>query len=131
MPYTEVTMILKGETVMKRLPLAIVVFVLLLSSGLAQDKFPTGTFAGGSFTISLGADKVHTVSTEGRVVVKGTYVVEKDQITFTDQEGEFACPGQPGKYKWAFDGKSLSFTKVEDNCDGRVQGLTAQPWVKK
>ena len=109
--------------------------VLLATAFLAlaqgQDKFPTGTYTAGPFTLSLGTDGVHTVSTEGKVVVKGAYKVENDQVTFTDQEGEFACTGQTGKYKWSFDSKNLSFTKVQDDCEGRSQGLSAQPWVKK
>lgn len=105
--------------------------LLMLPSVKGQEKFPTGTYTGGAFTLSVGDDGIHTVSTEGKVVVKGNYVVAKDQITFTDKEGDYACVGQAGTYKWAFDGKALSFTKVEDQCDGRVQGLTAQAWVKK
>lgn len=104
---------------------------LLFWSVRGQEKFPTGTYAGGGFELALGADGVHTVSQDGKVVVKGNYVVDKDQITFNDKEGDFACLGQTGKYKWAFDGKNLSFTKVQDECDGRGQGLTAQAWVKK
>ena len=114
-----------------RLAIAFWGITLLFWSANAQEKFPTGMFAGGAFTITFATDGVHTVSTEGKVVVKGTYTVEKDQLTFTDKEGDFACVGQVGKYKWAYDGKSLSFTKVQDECEGRVQGLTAQPWVKK
>ena len=104
---------------------------LLSSSVQGQAKFPTGTYSGGPYEVAFSADGVHTVSNEGKVVVKGTYVVDKDQISLTDKEGDFACVGQTGTYKWAFDGKNLSFIKVEDACDGRVQGLTGQPWVKK
>jgi len=104
---------------------------LLFSSIRGQEKFPTGTYTGGGFELAFGADGVFTVSQNAKAVVKGNYVIEKDQITLNDKEGDFACLGQPGKYTWAFDGKNLSFTKVEDECGGRVQALPAQPWTKK
>ena len=104
---------------------------LLLSYAWAQEKFPTGTFTGGEYTLSFSADGVHTVSTGDKVVVKGNYTVNANEISIVDKEGDFACIGQTGKYTWKLDGKNLSFTKVSDDCDGRVQGLTAQPWVKK
>ena len=113
------------------LAVAMLAVLVVLPIARAQDKFPTGTYTGGAFTLSVGADGVHTVSTEGKVVVKGTYVVDKDKISFTDKEGDFACLGQTGTYKWASDGKTLSFTKVEDECEGRAQGLGGQPWARK
>ena len=72
-----------------RLAIAFLGITLLLWSANAQEKFPTGMFAGGAFTLTFATDGVHTVSTEGKVVVKGTYSVEKDQITLTDKEGDF------------------------------------------
>jgi hypothetical protein len=39
---------------------------------------------------------------------------------------EEGCAGE-GKYKWSFDGKVLSFTKIADDCEGRVMALTARP----
>jgi len=39
---------------------------------------------------------------------------------------EKGCAGE-GKYKWGFDGKALSFTKIADDCEGRAMALTAKP----
>jgi hypothetical protein len=50
----------------------------------------------------------------------------------TDKEGEYACnAAATGKYKWKFDGKSLTFNVIEDDCDGRKGGLTSQPFNKQ
>ena len=98
----------------------------------AQDKFPIGTYVGGSFTLTFNSDGGHSVSVNEKVAVKGTYTVTGDQIAFTDKEGEFACTGtEAGKYRWKYDGKALTFSKLEDDCDGRINGLTGQPWEKK
>jgi hypothetical protein len=98
----------------------------------AQDKFPIGTYVGGSFTLTFNSDGGHSVSVNEKVAVKGNYTVSGDQIAFTDKEGEFACTGtEAGKYKWKYDGKALTFSKLEDDCDGRINGLTGQPWEKK
>src|SRR5215831_6602620 len=81
----------------------------------AQDKFPTGAFVAGEFTLTFNGDGSYTVSAQDKVVVKGTHKVSNDEITFTDSEGEYACGAdKPGKYKWKFDGKALTFTKVAD-----------------
>jgi len=96
----------------------------------AQDKFPTGSFAAGMFTITFNSDGSHSVSADDKIVVKGTYNVEQDQLILTDKEGEYACDG-PGKYKWKYDGKALALSKVEDECEGRMAALTGQPLVKK
>lgn len=50
----------------------------------------------------------------------------------TDRQGRYACTESgPGKYKWQYDGKALTFTKIEDECEGRAHALTGQPLVKK
>jgi len=98
----------------------------------ADDKFPTGAFVAGEFTLTFNSDRSYTVSTADKIVVKGTCEVTNDQIVFKDSEGDFACGAdKPGKYKWKYDGKAITFTKIEDECDGRSTALPAQPFVKK
>jgi hypothetical protein len=36
-----------------------------------------------------------------------------------------------GAYKWAFDGKALTLTTVEDDCVGRPTILATHPWSKQ
>jgi predicted lipoprotein with Yx(FWY)xxD motif len=106
--------------------------VFSLCETLAQDKFPIGTYVGGSFTMTFNSDGSHSVSANEKVVVKRTYTVTQDQIVFTDKEGEYACKGaETGRYNWKYDGKALTFSKLEDDCEGRINGLTGQAWEKK
>ncbi len=82
--------------------------------------------------MTFNSDGSHSVSENEKVLVKGTYTVTKDQIVLTDKEGEYACKGtDAGRYKWKYDGKALTFSKLEDDCEGRINGLTGQPWEKK
>jgi hypothetical protein len=105
---------------------------LLCVAIYAEDKFPTGAFVAGTFTLQFNGDGSYTVAAEDKIVVKGTYAVSQDEVVLKDSEGDYACGAdKPGKYKWKYDGKAITFSKVEDECDGRSQGLTSQPFVKK
>jgi hypothetical protein len=67
---------------------------------------------------------------DGETLVEGIYKVAKDQIEFTDEKGPFASKdAKPGKYKWQLAGKELSFTKVEDESEGRTKGITGSAWT--
>ncbi|HJQ69823.1 MAG TPA: hypothetical protein VKA70_12660 [Blastocatellia bacterium] len=98
----------------------------------ADDKFPTGKFIVGPFTVSFESDGKMNVSREGEIVVEGVYTVENDRVTITDKRGPMACLDQgPGKFQWKFDGKALTFKLIEDVCEGRAGALTSQPLNKK
>src|SRR5215212_2489111 len=105
--------------------------VSLFSLGVAQNKFPTGTYTNGQFAITFSNDGTHSVSADGKVVVKGSYAVTQDQITLTDKEGDYACLGTTGKYKWKVEGPSLKFEKIEDDCEGRAGAMLGSTWEKK
>ena len=96
----------------------------------AQDAFPTGSFAGGPLTATFNKDGTHVVSENGRVVLSGTYTIQTDQIVLTDKAGESTCT-DTGTYQWRFDGTSLTFRAVLDNCSPRVDSLTRQKWIRK
>jgi hypothetical protein len=138
-----ITMFAKGEKVLKQtkpilkrlcwsIMLISLLCIFLFSLGLAQSKFPIGSYSSGEFTITFYKDGNHAVSVNDNVVVKGSYTVTQNQIVMTDKEGQYACDGsKPGKYSWEFDGKALKFEKLEDECDGRAGALSGQSWVKK
>lgn len=103
----------------------------------AQD-IKTGTYTatvnGDGWTLSLDKTGHVTVKKQGRAVVEGIFLATKTElIVFTDQKGPLACKGEEktGKYKWKLEGKKLSFTKVEDDCQGRIKAMTASAWVRK
>jgi hypothetical protein len=58
--------------------------------------------------------------------------VTGDLLEVTDEKGSMACGGEQktGTYKWKLEGKSLIFTKVQDECGGRANAMTGKPGYK-
>jgi hypothetical protein len=66
----------------------------------------------------------------GKTLVEGTYKVINDQIEFTDEKGPLASKdSKPGKYKWELADRKLSFTRVEDESEGRSKGIAGGTWT--
>ena len=100
-------------------------------------EFPHGTYSAklGEDKWSIRFDKKgkYTVLLKGESVVEGTYKVKEDTISFQNEKGKFGDPEpkRVGTYRWKLKGKSLTFTKVKDDNDGRVKALTSGPWTKE
>jgi hypothetical protein len=112
------------------------IVLLALTIAVKAEEFAKGTYsatAGGSkFSIKYEDGGKLTVSRDGEVVVEGVYKVTGDEIEVTDQKGPMSCGSEHiGKYKWKLDGKKLTFTKVQDECDGRAEALTSQAWMQQ
>ena len=97
----------------------------------ATDKFPTGTFAAGDWAVTFSSDGSYQVKEKGDLVVEGKYEAAGEHVTFTDKQGRYACSDSDGKYTWKYDGKALTFAKLEDDCSGRQGVLTGPPLVKQ
>jgi hypothetical protein len=109
-----------------------------LTSQAGTGDFPKGTFAGKDpggtvWAVSFDGKGKFTVTRAGKEAVEGTYKVNKDEISFTDDKGPFAGKGdaRTGTYKWKLEGGKLRFTKVNDASEGRSEVLTAGAWEKK
>ena len=102
----------------------------------AGEKFPIGSYEifieEEKSILAFTADgRVVGKKVEGGQVIEGSYTTNGDEIVMKDMKEkqgktEKGCAGE-GKYKWGFDGKALSFTKIADDCEGRARALTAQP----
>ncbi|MEE9249038.1 MAG: hypothetical protein V3U79_10130 [Dehalococcoidia bacterium] len=128
--------------------LCVVLLSQLIGCGPSLPELPQGTYtttiasadlANGAspvlperWDLNFADDSLFTVSKDGELVVKGTYGVVEDQLTFNDEEGVLACrAGQAiGIYKWALDDNALSLTAIEDQCDGRKAILAAHPFSR-
>jgi len=66
----------------------------------------------------------------GEQVVETAFEVQGNQITFSNDTGQYAC-NTPGRYTWEMTAAGLRFTKVEDPCDGRAVALTVHPWARR
>ncbi len=104
---------------------------------------------GGRLTISKEEQLVLPGRTfPGQGVYDARYAATQNQIAFYADKGPIACDiqerdprpfvpaGTPataysGAYNWTFDGKMLTFTKMADECGGRVVFFTAHPLLKR
>ena len=66
----------------------------------------------------------------GQQVVETAFEVQGNQITFSNDTGQYAC-GTPGRYTWEMTAAGVRFTRVEDSCDGRAVALTLHPWARR
>ena len=105
---------------------------------LQAAEFPKGSFSatsprGQKLTLKFeDKDKFSVKGEDGNVLVAGTYKVNKTQIEFTDETGPRAAKdAKPGKYEWKIESDKLSFSKIEDDSEGRSKGLTRTPWTSE
>jgi len=103
------------------------------NSSVHGSSFPPGSYqaAGGALVVTFTGDGKFSVKRpNGGPIAAGTYTIDSDQIVLTEthdgEDGNRMCE-EPGEYRWKFDGKALSFSKVVDGCEGRVRALTLGP----
>ncbi len=94
-----------------------------LSFGDVVGEFETQFMEGGRLLVKF----------QGSGVVTGEFTATQDTIVFGKESGPYACTKDgygSGTYKWSSDGKSLTLTKVDDSCPGRILVFTAHPLGK-
>ena len=87
----------------------------------------------GDFEIQFMEGGFLRVNLQNSGTATGEYTATQDTIAFGVDSGQLSCTAvgyASGTYKWSSDGKSLTFTKVNDGCFGRVLALTAHPLIK-
>lgn len=102
----------------------------------AEAPFPAGTYAteGHKVTIAFDEKGQFRVTEGGELQVSGRYSAKGGQLEITDAQGPWACtkPGeQTGTYRWKYENSVLTFNKLVDRCEDRVQSLTAATWRAK
>jgi len=119
-----------------RFPLALVMF-LAANGGVIQAQ----DFQKGSYSVSRpNGDKIvlkfeeggkfSLTDKDGKIFVAGTYKATKNQIEFTDVKGALASKdAKPGKYEWKLESNTLTFSVVQDESEGRRNGLTRSTWT--
>jgi hypothetical protein len=90
----------------------------------------------GRWRLGIEADGTYQAErTDVGIVVEGTWTVDGNQITFTDDSGLLSCGNAAaspiidqdmatGTYLWARSDNTLTFTQVDDACPGRIILLT-------
>ena len=108
--------------------------VLATGSAIAAMPFPPGTYGGGAVSITFDGAGLVQVKKGGTLEVEGSYAFNDDQLEVTDKSGPWACTKateKSGTYHWKYDGGTLTFTPIADQCKDRAGSLTSQPWKKQ
>jgi hypothetical protein len=92
----------------------------------------------GQWQVDFTSDGAYSMSrSDIGPLVTGTYEVDGDKVTITDEDGLLSCanvaadPGETGEtatgiYTWRIDGDLLSFTPEEESCATRELILTTR-----
>ncbi len=110
-----------------------VISTLTMAVAVAAPTFPTGKYTAGEISIQFD-DHGHVKVSEGdHTLVDGRFVANADQIKLTDESGPMACPKDEatGSYRWKYEGEALSFSSLDDRCDGRSGDLSGRIWKKE
>jgi hypothetical protein len=110
-----------------------VLSAIATSIAVAAPTFPTGKYKAGEISIQFDDHGHVQVSQGDRALVDGRFVANADQIKLTDESGPMACSKDEatGTYRWKYDGEALSFSKLDDRCDGRSGDLSGRQWKKE
>jgi imidazolonepropionase-like amidohydrolase len=89
----------------------------------------SGTFGSGPLAITFEADS-HRISRGGQIGIRGRFELAADTVTFYDVSGPIACSQSlRGRYLWKLDRSQLTFTLIEDACQGRSATMTGRVWT--
>jgi hypothetical protein len=84
-----------------------------------------------TLTLHVGKDSSYVTNSGGDVVVRSTVKVSGDTLAITDVEGQYACVGVTGTYKYSINATdNLVMALVSDGCDGRARNLNGLPWIR-
>ena len=88
-----------------------------------------GRFESRGITMHLAPGGASTWTNARGLLVAGSYRVDGERITFSDDSGSVACRAGRGEYLFDMSGDTLRFRVVSDPCDGRRGALTAL-WLR-
>ena len=94
------------------------------------SPFPAMPLHYGFFTVTFAPDGTLTLEGEGWPTFKGSWKVEKDEVTLTTAGGPPACSAA-GRYRFRIDGARLLLTLAGDDCEPRRMILHDSTWLPK
>lgn len=117
---------------MKKTLLLCALLTLPPGAAFAAD-FPAGKYEakGSPITVSFDDKGQFQVNKGATLEVAGNYSVKAGELQLTDSRGPWACTKagwQTGTYAWKYENAALTFTKVADKCEERVNSLIKLAW---
>ena len=122
----------------RRPGILVAVFALsVVLMGATQSNSLKGVFIkanNGENVIGLAFDSTGAlyVSVDGQAFLQSTWQTGADTVTFGAISGApegYNCAGS-GKYLWSIKDNNVSFTRLTDDCEYRVQSLIGMAWTK-
>ena len=95
------------------------------TASMVKAAFPTGKFTNGNWSLDFKGDGNYIASGPPGSET-GTYRVTGNLVVITCQ----CCGEVTGNYTWIYDGKTLTFTAIEDKCSNRLGVVAAGQWLK-
>jgi hypothetical protein len=101
---------------------------------LQASDFPSApeqmrTQVAGAWEVQFHEGNHFVAMQNGRQVVQGPYQISGNRIMFSSGEtGPFAC-NTNATYTWQTNNGQTTFTRVNDDCAGRVLALTSRPFT--
>jgi len=121
---------------------AAIVLLLVIAGCASEPSLTPGTYTSSitredttsyifiaDWALTFTDEAGYSLSKDGQWFEEGSYTLTQDQIEFTTQ-GLSDCSAT-GIYQWDSDGKALTLTKVEDECEGRPTVFTMHPWSRQ
>jgi hypothetical protein len=109
---------------------------LVTTAAIQSPKFPTGVFngSGGDTNIALDFDTtgVVTAYVDNQAFSSSPFSAKADTLIFgavTGPEG-YSCAGS-GRYLWALSENRMTFTRINDDCQIRIDTLTGLSWTRR
>ena len=106
---------------------------LAASNGASATAAPSdivGAWTDGMATLNLMPEgHFAAVYGNGIALGLGTYEAGDGTITVTDRDGFARCDAA-ATYGYAISGDTVTFTKMEDVCEGRIEALDGTRWSR-
>ncbi|HEX9513892.1 MAG TPA: hypothetical protein VF939_25550 [Puia sp.] len=121
---------------MRKLALIIIVILMATATGLKAQSLQNTSWKvyidalHDTITLHIGKDSSFVTDSGGDVVVRSVCKVKKDTLSLRDYEGKYFCPDGEGVYKVAVTADALSFTLVNDPCEGRNSSISGTKWIR-
>ena len=118
------------------LAVALLAFAVILTAASQGAKFPTGLYKANNGTNEIALDFDTTgavnVSVDGQPFSSSTWQAIADTVLFGPVTGApegYNCTTN-ARYLWSFSESRMTFTRLVDDCEVRMQSLTSLAWTK-
>jgi hypothetical protein len=100
--------------------------------GEMKDKKLSGTWESGDWTITfMDGHMVPVHKPTGIAAAIATFEDDGKTIVIEDIEGnEMACGAGEARYSWSMKDDAVMFQAISDECEGRKETVTADPWTR-